>query len=429
MVRNIRHISFNVYRRLFSVVFIANMIAFIVMLAKKRHARELNLSDISTAASANLFVAIMIRQDYLVNFLYHICWIVPHSTPLRLRRMLAKVYENGGIHSGAAVAGTIWFILLTALLTTKFVDNVLRSIPALTIAYALLVLFVGIIFFAYPTLRGMSHNTFEYVHRFAGWLSIGLFWAEILLLAHAMAGQTKTHMGIVLIKEPTFWFLVLITFHIILPWLRLRHVEFQPEKLSDHALRLHFGMKLAPFSGLAISDSPLTEWHPFATFPAVEGNGGSMIISHAGDWTKKTIMNPSTRYWVKGVPKTGVLSMATVFRRCVIVTTGSGIGPCLSFLTDPRGARTKCRLLWSTPSPLATYGQTIVDAVQGADRDAVIIDTRAAGRPNMVQLTYQLYLESGAEAVFVISNPKLTRKIVYGMESRGVPAFGPIWDS
>jgi hypothetical protein len=31
--------------------------------------------------------------------------------------------------------------------------------------------------------------------------------------------------------------------------------------------------------------------------------------------------------------------------------------------------------------------------------------------------------------VFVLSNERVTRKVVYGLESRGVPAFGPIWDS
>jgi hypothetical protein len=59
----------------------------------------------------------------------------------------------------------------------------------------------------------------------------------------------------------------------------------------------------------------------------------------------------------------------------------------------------------------------------------MIIDTKASGRPDMVALTYRLYVESDAEAVFVISNPKLTRKIEYGMVSRGVPAFGPARDS
>ncbi len=47
----------------------------------------------------------------------------------------------------------------------------------------------------------------------------------------------------------------------------------------------------------------------------------------------------------------------------------------------------------------------------------------------MVALTYQLVLESNAEAVFIISNPKVTKKVVYGMETRGIPAYGAIFDS
>lgn len=44
-------------------------------------------------------------------------------------------------------------------------------------------------------------------------------------------------------------------------------------------------------------------------------------------------------------------------------------------------------------------------------------------------LIVRLVREFNAEAVCVISNQKLTRKIVYGMTSRGIPAFGAIWDS
>ena len=47
----------------------------------------------------------------------------------------------------------------------------------------------------------------------------------------------------------------------------------------------------------------------------------------------------------------------------------------------------------------------------------------------MLQLTWSIYKESGAEAVFMISNPNATRKLIYGLESRGVLAFGPIRDS
>ena len=47
----------------------------------------------------------------------------------------------------------------------------------------------------------------------------------------------------------------------------------------------------------------------------------------------------------------------------------------------------------------------------------------------MVKLTYRLVKEFNAEAVAIISNQKLTEKVVYGMMRRGITAFGAIWDS
>jgi hypothetical protein len=285
----------------------------------------------------------------------------------------------------------------------------------------------GIIVMAYPKYRFFSHNTFEYTHRFAGWTAIGIFWVDAMLIVNELRKKSGHSFGNELIQLPTFWLLFIITFHLVLPWLRLRKWNFQADQLSTHALRLNFEKTLPPLSGLAIAESPLAEWHPFATYPKA-GGGGCMIISNAGDWTKRTILAPKPQYYVKGLPKTGVLSMAFVFRRVVVVTTGSGIGPCLSFLLEPT-RKTACRVLWSTPAPLKTYGPELYNQVEGCDPEAMIIDTRVSGRPDMVGLTYKLYKESGAEAVFCISNPRLTKKIVYGMESRGVPAFGPIWDS
>ena len=64
----------------------------------------------------------------------------------------------------------------------------------------------------------------------------------------------------------------------------------------------------------------------------------------------------------------------------------------------------------------------------------MIIDTRrmkreGKGRPNSTRIAWELYESEEAESVFVISNPKVTRKVVYGLESRGVPVFVAIWDS
>ena len=61
-----------------------------------------------------------------------------------------------------------------------------------------------------------------------------------------------------------------------------------------------------------------------------------------------------------------------------------------------------------------------LQCVLEVDPSAVVIDTHAAGKKDLVALAYKL---------FCVSNKALTKHFVYEMESRGVPAFGPIWDS
>lgn len=428
--RRLRHNLLAVYQRLFSVVFLGNMIAFIVELVKHRHSQPFGppLGNVATAAAANIIGAILIRQEYVINGLYTVfCW-TPHWVPFRIRRMVAKLYHFGGVHSGCAVSATAWFLLYTALVTKQYADGEFNQPAVLAITYILLVLFLAICIFAIPKFRIFSHNTFEAIHRFAGWTAVALFWVEILLVLHAESQiPGADSLGILVIKAPAFWFLLVITFFIILPWLRLRKVPAYPEVLSSHAVRIHFKyMKMGPILGIRITHNPMKEWHAFATIPEADGSSFSLIVSDNGDWTKKQIMEPASSYWIRGIPITGVLRMAMVFKRVVVVTTGSGIGPCLSMLVSHP---LPCRILWSTPNPLQTYGENILQLVTNADPDAMIINTRASGRPDMVALAYHMYLESKAEAVFIISNPHLTRKVVYGMESRGIPAYGPIWDS
>ena len=50
-------------------------------------------------------------------------------------------------------------------------------------------------------------------------------------------------------------------------------------------------------------------------------------------------------------------------------------------------------------------------------------------QPDIVEMAYQAYRSSGAEAVICISNKKVTWEVVHGLETRGIPAYGAIWDS
>jgi hypothetical protein len=103
---------------------------------------------------------------------------MPVSAPLRIRRVLCKVYEYGGIHSSAAVCSLIWFTLFTILFTRDFAlpsANTIRNPAILATTYILLITLFSLVITAYPRFRMFSHNTFENVHRWGGWFSLALF--------------------------------------------------------------------------------------------------------------------------------------------------------------------------------------------------------------------------------------------------------------
>ncbi|KAI6558354.1 hypothetical protein MCOR04_010001, partial [Pyricularia oryzae] len=159
--------------------------------------------------------------------------------------------------------------------------------------------------------------------------------------------------------------------------------------------------------------------------------GFSVVISDAGDWTRKIIAKPPTHMYTRGVPQYGVMRIAGMFEPVIIMATGSGIAPCLAVFAEMPDH--PVRVIWSAPSPLETFGQAVVDTVLRADPDAVIHDTRKQGRPDLVKMAYQMWAASGTggefapggrkrlgrcEAVVVISNQAVTRKVVYNLESR-----------
>ena len=175
-----------------------------------------------------------------------------------------------------------------------------------------------------------------------------------------------------------------------------------------------------------LAERPLRDWHGFATITNADGRGFSLVVSNAGDFTKRTINRAPTHIWVRGIPTCGVLRIAPLFRSVVLVATGSGIGPCLAVIL---AKKVPCRILWTAPNHEQTFGKDLVDSVLQTDPHAVIHNTRTMGKPDMPRMAWKLYKESGAEAVCVISNKVFTQRIVYAMESRGVPAYGAIFDS
>lgn len=389
------------YHRLIALVLLINL----AVLGFGLSSGGFSAAALADAALINMTMAVLVRQQYLINALFWLATRAPMTWPLRVRWALAKIYHFGGLHVGAAVAGMLWFLaLLTRLPATGAPD------VALAVSYLLATVLIGLVVTALPPLRQRFHDAFERIHRFGGWAALGLLWVQILLLG-----------GLI-------WPLMLITGSIALPWLRLRKVPVTIVRPSSHVALVRFSHAETPFAGssTAISRRPLLEWHSFANVPTPGEEGFRLTISRAGDWTGKFIDEAPSTVWVKGITTAGVANIETLFRRVVYVATGSGIGPVLPHLL---ARKVPAHLVWATRSPRGTYGAGLVDEILAAEPDALIWDTHRDGKPDMVALAYHAYASTGAEAVICISNKKLTWQVVHGLERRGIPAYGAIWDS
>lgn len=436
---NLRYAVMNIYRRLFTLVFLANIGVFVWVMVSER-----KLIALVNATAANLLVCGLARQPLIVNAIFFVVCCIPRSAPFVLRRWAAKAYHYGGVHSGCGIASLVWYLGFIGLMSQQYwglsasaaagAATVSFSAAPVTLAYIILVLLVTIPVVAHPTLRAKRHDYFELTHRFLGWLVVALFVALLLVISHEITQAEGISLGHFLLTFPAFWFLVVTVVAIVHPWLLLRKVPVRAEILSTHAVRLHFNYRPTAFGkGISLSRSPLRDWHGFATFPDSaptdkdNAPGFSCLVSKAGDWTSDCIQNPPTHLWKRGVRITGFAYAMRVFRRIIVVTTGSGIGPCLSFLGDDN--RPALRVVWQTRAPLRTYGQGVLDLVHQMDSSPIVMDTNHCGRLDMVPIVQHQVKEFNAEAVCVISNPMLTRRIVYELEAYGVPAFGPIFDS
>ena len=385
------------------------------------------LGTISNVLITNIAMAILIRQQYVINLMFAVATSIPTSWPLAIRRQMGKVYHFGGIHMAGAIAGTLWFMVLFGSLVYHQVNGLPGvSLGTMFVSYSLIAILVAMIILALPALRARFHDNFELMHRFGGWASLVLFFAQTVLFANDQRGDLG--LGEMLISSFGFWALVLVAISIVLPWLRLQKVPIKIERPSDHVALVRFNHGVTPFAGSSttVSRSPLTEWHSFANVPSPHEEGFRLTISRAGDWTGSLIDDMPSHVWVKGIPTAGVGNVDQLFKRVVWVATGSGIGPTLPHLL---AQEVPAHLIWSTRNARKTYGDKLVDEILEVEPNALIWDTDERGRPNLSQLAYAAVQEFDAEAVIVISNQKLTRMVVYDMESRGIPAYGAIWDS
>lgn len=428
--RALKHPRLMHYNRLVALVMMVNLgwAAYGSTAANWWTADGADLGALALTAQTNLAAAVLFRQPYVINAL---AWLVtrPHpSWPLRVRWMLGKYYHFGGLHVGGAVAGTLWYLVLVVSMIRDAVAGVGEASHAhLVLGVTIATTFTVMVVMALPRMRAAQHDRFEVTHRFCGWAALLLVWVNTLLIVDG--GRGSDSLGSALPAAPAFWLVLLSVVLAVWPWLLLRRVPVTVERPSSHAVILRLDHGLAPAVGTTrpISRRPFVGWHHFANVPAAPGAAGyRMLVSRAGDWTSAVIDDPPTHVWVRGIPTVGVANVRKLFTKVVFVATGSGIGPLLGHLLD---TSVPSRLVWVTKNPRQTYGDAFVDEILAAQPDALIWDTGRRGKPDVFQLARAAHLESGAEAVICVANREVTEQVVHGLEKRGIPAFGPIWDS
>ena len=385
------------------------------------------LGTLSTLVVANFALSILARSQYVINVLFWLATLPSTSWPLSIRWACGKVYHHGGVHSGAASAGCLWFLIFTASLTYHAWHGLPGWSPVtLGLSYALIAILAAIMIMAQASLRARFHDSFERVHRFGGWAALILFWTSTVTFTDDMRGSLP--LVDALTGSVGFWLLIAITISILMPWLHLKRVPIEVVKPSDHAAIVRFNYGDTPFPGSsnAISRNPLLEWHSFANIPTSGEDGYRLIISRAGDWTGRFIDDAPSHVWVKGITTSGVARIEVLFKRVVYIATGSGIGPVMPHLL---AKDVPIYLVWATRNPRKTYGDALVDEILEAVPDAVIWDTDADGKPDLAALALNACRQFDGEAVICISNQKLTRRVVEAVEQQGIPGFGAIWDS
>jgi len=73
-LRNLRHLIFTIHHRLFGVVFVVNLAVFIATLVNGTDANHLG-----TVVVSNIFGAVLMRQEYVINFIFDVFTAVPQS--------------------------------------------------------------------------------------------------------------------------------------------------------------------------------------------------------------------------------------------------------------------------------------------------------------------------------------------------------------
>jgi len=416
---------FNTYRKLCAVVAIFNALAiYFASIGKFQYAANHSGAFIV----GNLCIAVLVRNECFLRSIY----LVSNMTfakwsPLWWRLSISSVLQHlGGIHSGCATSGLAWMIWRTVQLVqlSGWSGKAVHAFAIITCMTLGITFFVG-----WPVVRNRAHNVFERWHRFFGWTSLVMTWVFSVIATQFNTETRRWEFNPIAVPAAQeFWFVIAMSFFIVLPWTMTRHVPVEieiPRKGTVAVIKFRRGMQ----QGLLgrISHSAVWEYHLFGLIsehPTADCH--YMVCGVQGDFTRSLVDRRPKYLWTRELKIPHVSNTSELYRKGIRVCTGTGIGSGLSTcMQSPNWF-----LIWIGSDFRSTFG-TIVDIMEknvGEERRIIWDSKQRKARPNLMQLIKDAYDAWGAEVVFITSNYKGNMEMMEGCKVLGIPCYGTLWD-
>ncbi|KAH9820978.1 hypothetical protein DFH28DRAFT_1104297 [Melampsora americana] len=384
--------------------------------------------DFSLAVTLNIFVAIGIRNEWVIRFIYWIFIKLFRSSriPIRIRKHIVGIlYHIGGLHSGCGISSLFWL----GLSAYRHLKHPSQFHP---IVITLLTISIGCILItcitATPIFRGKRHDLFEMIHRFIGWLGI-ICTLAFVILGHLLSRTNPIENMMDVILDVQFWLMITILFFIISSWITTRHVDVECFASSKKATVIKVPGGLTSGLHTRISRGGLKEWHIFGSISEGKHSDCHYIVAAVqGEFTGGLNLDQPTRLYTKLWKPAGLPYFSRMFNRGVAICTGSGIGAVASTCIQ----HSDWFLIWIGPDLQNTYGSELMNLIEDKipkDR-RLIWDTRGPlGRPDVFSLLSKTYKEWNAEVVLFIGSPALNKSVLRSSREYKIPLFGSIWDA
>ncbi|EIW60578.1 uncharacterized protein TRAVEDRAFT_19223 [Trametes versicolor FP-101664 SS1] len=416
---------YNMYRKLFTIAFTANIIMF--GFAVSGHWPYATMYA-GAFAVANFNTALLVRNEIFGRFLYLFCnTFFAKWAPLWFRLTCTNVLQHlGGIHTGCAVSGIIW---ITYKVVNTYRNLVNENNAILVVGLLTNVTLIVTAVAAFPWVRNNHHNVFERNHRFAGWTALFLTWAFTIMgdLYHPN-NKSWVPDGRHLVRQQDFWYVMLMTTWIVLPWICTREVPVDIELPSPKVAVVRFRRGMQQGLLGRISRSAVKEYHAFGIIS--EGPHAKyhyMICGVQGDFTRSLVNDPPKTLWTRELKFAGISNTSTLYKRGIRICTGTGIGAALSTcIQSPNWF-----LIWIGSDQEKTFGPTISGLIhRHVEPERLLLwDSKArGGRPDTMKILKDVYKSWNAEVVFITSNYIGNTEMMQGCKEEGIPCFGTLWD-